>query len=272
MSDILPPYVVAWAHVSINAFLLHSLRKHVVSGLSFQTLMAMTFYAFLLLCKKLYWPLYYTFLGEEFMVDEDWNCETAAHAVNACVMLCCVKVASASKDKTDDGHAQNTPDDFASTQFKHFWLNTLGRPHDPPLKLHYLLIYLVTFVTSAVVAWASRSFNLFVFLSWARSRPTAMMAIYANFLRGFGLLPQLHLSRGVGVVSAPLALWITACGLLDIFEMLSDGIFDTSKLCYTSGDLFAAALVSDFALLCIKSRLRGQKDVEIPEEYRDVDV
>jgi hypothetical protein len=74
------------------------------------------------------------------------------------------------------------------------------------------------------------------------------------------------MSRRAGYVSPSLALWIAMMGVVDVVELLADGIF-FSELCYVIGDVISFVIISDFMWLFIKSRLKGKAVVEMPLNY-----
>jgi len=269
--ELLPSYVVIWTHTSISAFLLRSMWENAISGLSHQTLLAMTVYAILCVIQKVYWNIYYHMKGLEYEVFPEWHYEFAGLALNAIILLACLVVAKRNPKllrSQHNGDPDEVADSFGMRQVRYLWYMIPGQSKPPPANLHYLVVYASSFIVAFLTALASCHFSPSVLSEWANRRPTAMMAVYENFLRGFGMLPQLQVSRHVGVVSSALALWIAAFGIVDLFEMLCDG-FEWSQMCYTFGDLISMIVVSDFCWVCIKSRMRGKQDVEIPVEFRD---
>jgi hypothetical protein len=255
---------LAWTHASVSAFLFQGVRNGFVSGLSGQTLVAMTICPVLAVAKKLYFPVCDLLAGKSYTENTAWQLETAAWVVDVAISLGCVYLLflrntgekAASKDRLSE-------DDFGRSHTRDIWFDMLRQRRYPPKHLHWYLLYLVTAVLTALAAWGQVGFSLSMLAAWASERPTAMMALYFNFLRGIGLLPQLHLSRRAGHVAPSLALWMAMKGTVDIIEVLLDGILYTDA-CYLIGDVIAFLCISDFMWIFLKSKIRGQSVVAIP--------
>merc|ERR1719473_544845 len=147
----------------------------------------------------------------------------------------------------------------------------LSHRRAPPSHLHWAIIYFAALLMSFLSAWVCVSLSFAELRSWATSRPTAMMAIFMNSIRGLAWLPQLHISRKVGVVSPGLALWIAMLGTTDIVELIRDGTVFTKYvhgICYIVGDVISLVLIADFMWIFFKSRLLGKTIVEIPMAYQ----
>jgi hypothetical protein len=199
-------------------------------------------------------------------MDGVWECEIGGWAIDAALLLGCTYSLLMQKTKakpaTDD---KDSDDDFGRSQMHYSWYKS-GRNHTPPAYLHWCLVYAATALLWFVVALTNVGFSLFALRTWVWKHPTGSIAIFVNLLRGIGLLPQLHMSRRAGWVSPSLASWIAMIGVVDIVELLADGIA-FSDLCYIIGDLISFVVVSDFMWIFIKSRFKGKAVVEIPSEY-----
>merc|ERR1719291_900674 len=178
-------------------------------------------------------------------------------------------LARAKRDMKSDcatGSRSDDADDFGRSFVRGCWFKMFGYGKPPPPMLHWAVVYAGVCWLSFALATASTGFSLPALWAWATDRPTAMFALLINSTRAFALLPQLHMSRKTGVVAPGLALWMAMFGLLDLVEVLDDGIFGT-QLCFLVGDIMCLLLVSDFLYLFVKSRLRGSKAVPIPINY-----
>jgi hypothetical protein len=200
-------------------------------------------------------------------VDAIWEFEASGWAVDAALLLCCtyslLARTMAGKPSMND---KDSEDDFGRSQMRSIWFNLPGRRGPPPTYLHWCLVYAATLFLAFFAAFVNVGFSVFALGRWTRSHPTGSMAIFANTLRGVGLLPQLHMSRRAGYVSPGLAFWIAMMGVVDVVELVADGIFFT-ELCYVIGDMISFMIVSDFMWIFIKSRLKGKAVVEVPLNY-----
>jgi hypothetical protein len=264
--------LVAWSHASLSAFLFRSFQKELVSeaNLSVQTLHAMTLCSSLVFIQCLFFPVYdllhFTWPSYE---DPALAYETAGWAVDAALLLSCVRLIRQRQiGKKSAPNDKDIEDDFGKSHTLHVWFSVCGPQSPPPPYLHRYLVYFATSCLAFLAAWGQSSFSFFTLAAWALERPTAMIAIFVNLLRGIGLLPQLHYSRRIGHVASVVALWIALKGVVDIVEFgadLHDGIA-WSDVCYFFGDGIAFLLVSDFLWLFIKTRAAGQAVVTIPTD------
>jgi hypothetical protein len=253
---------VAWTHASVSGFLINGVRKNVISGLSGQTLLAMTLCSLTLVMKKLWYPL----RGYP-SVNTVWELETSGWAVNTVCLLCCMFSLLAQKmEAKPPTNDKDSEDDFGRSQIRCIWFNLPGQTRLPPTYLHWCMVYAATVFLAFFAAFVNVGFSMFTLGVWVRRHPTGTMAIFVNTLRGVGLLPQLHMSRRAGYVSPGLALWIAMMGVVDVVELLADGVF-FSELCYIIGDVISFVIISDFMWLFIKSRLKGNAIVEVPLNY-----
>jgi len=260
---------VAWSHASVSALLLRGFQKEIMLGLSGQTLMAMVCCAVLACAKKLYFPITEDLMHlQPLQEDPEWYPETAGWATDMVLLLCCMRLflqrrvsaKSALNDKELD-------DDFGRRQARKLWFTMSRQQRPPPTYLHWSFIYITAALLAFFAAWGQVGFSLSALGKWAAERPTAMIAIFVNFLRGLALLPQLHMSHRTGHVAPGLALWIAMMGSVDMIEFVTDLVGDGFKLtdaCYYIGDAITFLLVSDFLWLFIKSRARGRTVVEMP--------
>jgi hypothetical protein len=246
---------------SANAYLFQGLRKGVISGISLQTVVASAVCGVLIFIHKVYWLILNLLNGVVPLLGVDAYLQKVVAFVNMCLLLVCVRMCWKAKACVK-GDSASSDDDFGKLISRSIWQKVFGHESYPPACLQYSLIYVVAATLAFFTALASTSFSLSALATWAYDRPTAMTAILDNFLRGLALLPQLHLSRKAGVVAPTLAAWIALMGFVDVVELMVDGV-QWSSLVYTFGDAFSLALVSDFMYLFVRSRLRGQKAVEI---------
>lgn len=168
------------------------------------------------------------------------------------------------KPSSDD---KDLEDDFGRSLTRYIWFKVRGVSRSPPAYLHWSLIYVASTLLTVLGAWASSGFSVPALCEWASDRPTAMFAIFVDFHRGVGLLPQLHMSRRSGYVCPGLAVWIALMGVANIVELLADGFVFMDVSSYVTADIISFALVSDFMWIFIKSRMKGQKVVELPLSY-----
>jgi hypothetical protein len=261
---------VAWAHASISAFLLRGVQREVMQGLSGQTILAMTCCAVLTVTKKLYFPItadliYLTPIRE----DAEWYPETAGWIVDTVLLICCMRLflqqRVSAKSALND---KELNDDFGRRQTRSLWFTMSGHhERPPPTYLHWSIIYITAAFLAFLSAWGQARFESSALCKWAAEQPTAMIAIFVNFLRGVALLPQLHMSHRTGHVAPGLAIWIAMIGSVDMIEFINDLVSDgfaLSDACYCIGDAVTFLLVSDFLWLFIKSRARGRTLVEMP--------
>jgi hypothetical protein len=261
--------VVAWSHASVSAFLFQGMRKEMISGLSGQTLLAMTMCAVLAFAKKLAFPIS-DFIQrlpfDEEQYDREWVCETVGWLVDASLLLGCMHMLyrSSTGGKMSSNDKENE-DDFGRSHIRYVWYNVLGRQSAPPAYFHWHVVYLATMAFAVLAVWGQARFSLSALATWVWDGPTSAIALFVDFLRGIGLLPQLHMSRRAGQVAPCLAIWIAMKGVIDVIEVLADGIvFD--QMCFLVGDILSLLAVSDFMWIFIKAKLRGQVVVELPLE------
>jgi hypothetical protein len=253
---------VAWTHASVSGFLFNGIRKNVIAGLSGQTLLAMTVCSLTLVMKKLWYPLH-----GRGSLNTEWALETTGWAVEAVLLLCCAYSLFAQKmEAKPSTHEKDSEDDFGRSQMRCIWFNLPGLTRLPPTCLHWCIVYAATLFLAFFAAFVNVGFSMFALGRWVRGHPTGTMAIFVNTLRGVGLLPQLHMSRRAGYVSPGLAFWMAMMGVVDVVELLADGIC-FSELAYVIGDIISFVLISDFMWLFIKSRLKGKAVVEVPHNY-----
>lgn len=269
MAPYFPIQAVICTHLGVSVFLLRGLRNGVITGISPQTVVVFAVNAFLLVLQKVYWKIVNRLYGLPFEFTSLWVFELLADGADALVLCACVYALRNSKRGSDQmkEHAQ---DDFGKKEARYLW-SMLGGQRAPPAYLYWGVVYLLSFIMSFFAAWASTSFSLVELYDWASSRPTAMMAILINFMRGLSWLPQLHVSRKVGVVSPGLALWIAMLGAIDLIELLRDSTVFTKYIhgvCYIVADVISLLLISDFMWIFFKSRLQGKTVVEIPMVYQ----
>jgi hypothetical protein len=261
--------LIAWGHASVSAFLFRGLQTRMMPGLSTQTMLGMTLCSVMIVSKKFAFPVYDLMYGrrpQEF--DEaDWYSETAAYIIDSMLLLGCVYLLRqrqrGAKSEADDKEIE---DDFGRSQTRSFWFSISDRLGPPPAYLHWAVVYLATALFSFLAMWAQNKFSFVALLGWASEHYTAMLAVFINFMRGVALLPQLHLSRRIGHVSPGPAVWIAMKGLVDLIELVADGI-SFNEVCYVMGDIMTFLLVSDFLWLFVKSRVRGQVVVDIPDPF-----
>lgn len=257
--------VAVCAHVQASAFLFQGLRKGGMSGISSQTVLALTVSATTLVIKKLWWKVDALAHHRQPSIKTTWEINTAGFFVNAVLLMMSLymlrKKQAGPKDNVEKDK-EEVQDDFGRKATHHMWFKVFGQTRSPPACSHWGLIYLGAFFLSFVTALASCSFSLAALVAWAIRRPTAMMAIYENYIRGLLVLPQLHVSQKAGVVPPALALWIAMQGFVDIVELAADGI-QLANMCYMVGDFMSLLFVSDYLWLFLKSKLRGQKFVDI---------
>jgi len=260
---------VAWSHASVSAFLLRGVQREVMLGLSGQTLLAMACSAVLTVAKKLYFPITADLIHlKPLAEDAEWYPETAGWVVDTVLLLCCTRLflqqRVSAKSALND---KELNDDFGRRQTRSLWFTMSRQQRPPPTYLHWSLIYIAAALLAFLSAWGQVGFDLSALGKWAAERPTAMIAIFVNFLRGLALLPQLHMSHRTGHVAPGLALWIAMMGSVDMIEFINDLVADgfvLSDACYCIGDAITFLLVSDFLWLFIKSRARGRTAVEMP--------
>jgi hypothetical protein len=258
---------VAWTHASVSGFLFKGVRMNSISGLSGQTLLAMTVCSMTLMMKKLWYPLHRMINQGELRVDVVWKCETSGWLVDAAFLICCTySLFWQTIEAKPSANDKDSEDDFGRSQVRWVWFNLPGLKRSPPAYLHWCVVYAATIFLTVFAALTNVGFSIVALCSWAQRHPTGSMAIFINILRGIGLLPQLHMSRRTGYVAPGLAAWIAMMGVVDLVELLADGIFFTD-LCYVIGDIISFVVVSDFMWIFIKSRLKGKAVVEIPQEY-----
>jgi hypothetical protein len=258
--------LIAWGHASVSAFLFRGLHGKMMPGLSTQTILGMALCSVITVSKKFYYPVYDLMHGTRpQFIDAEWKSETAAYIVDSMLLLGCVYLLRqrqrGAKSEADDKEIE---DDFARSQTRSVWFGISDRLGPPPTYLHWAVVYLATALLSFLAMWAQVKFSFVVFLGWASTHPTTMLAIVINFMRGVALLPQLHLSRRIGHVSPGPAVWIAMKGIVDLVELVADG-FSFDEISYFMGDMLTFLLVSDFLWLFVKSRARGQVVVEIPD-------
>jgi len=246
------------AHVQVSAFLLYGLRKGVMSGLSAQTVMALSVSACLLVVKKFWWKVVNRHDPD---ITTAWTCQASGFCLSAILLMASLQMLHKKKTspKEDKGEME---DDFGRKEARYLWFKVFRRSGAPPMYLHWGLIYVGALLLAFTTAWASSSFSLVALYVWAKSRPTAMIALFDNYIRGLLLLPQLHVSQKAGVISSALAFWIALIGAVDFVELASDGIRVTS-MCYIIGDFMSMLLVSDFMWIFFKAMWRGKQFVEM---------
>jgi hypothetical protein len=255
--------VAVGRHVQVSAFLFYGLRRGMMSGLSTQTVVAVTMSACLLVIKKFWWKVNEMLQHHQPKVTTEWECETGGFCVSAILLLMSLhmlhkKKANAKEDRDE------TEDDFGRKEVRYLWFKLFPQTRAPPAYLHWCLIYVGALALTCVTAWVSSSFSLAALAAWALRRPTAMMAIFDNYIRGLLVLPQLHVSQKTGVISPAVAIWIALIGVVDVTELATDGIvFSVANMCYIVGDLISLLLVSDFMWVFFKALWRGKKFVEI---------
>lgn len=233
-----------------------------MSGLSTQTMLGMAICSFLAVAKKFYYPIFDVMHHRTRpTIDAEWTAEMLGWLADAILLSCSVYLLTqrqrVNKSRTDD---KDVEDDFARRQTRFVWFKMFDR--SPPANLHWGAIYLATIVLSFLAIFAQVKFSPATMFDWARTRPTAMIAVVINFLRGVALLPQLHLSRRIGHVAPGPALWIALKGVVDLMELVSDGFLFT-EICYFMGDILTFLFSSDFLVLFIRSKARGQAVVEV---------
>jgi hypothetical protein len=238
------------------------------AGISGQTLQGMTVCSMLIVIQKFIFPIHDLLHSESPDVDALWAYETAGWIVDTALMLSCAYLIRQRRmGKQSVSNDKDIEDDFGKSQTLHIWFGIAGLQRSPPTFLHWHLVYFATSVLAFLAAWGQSCFSLVTLAAWAWERPTAMIAIYVNLLRGISLLPQLHYSRRNGHVVPAVALWIALKGMVDIIELGADLLDGTewSDFCYFFGDGIAFLLVSDFLWLFIKTRAAGQAVVTIPD-------
>jgi hypothetical protein len=220
-----------------------------------------------LIMKKLWYPLHQLVNQGTFSVNAVWKYETAGWAVDAALLLgCTYSLFTRKKDAKPSENDREDEDDFGRSQMRCIWFNLPGRKCAPPTYLHWCFVYAATAILTVLAAWVNVGFSIFALGTWVRRHPTGSIAIFVNLLRGIGLLPQLHMARRAGHVSPGLAFWIAMVGVVDIVELLADGIA-LSDFCYIIGDVISFVVVSDFMWIFAKSRFNGKAVVEIPLDY-----
>lgn len=257
--------VLYLTHASVNAYLFQGLRTGIISGISQQTVLATAACSVLVFVQKIWFLALNWCYGFQMELSAAKQMQKFLSFVSMLLVLGSVYIVRKSKDaKKGECEAE---DDFGKKAARNMWHAMFGYRNPPPSWLHYSLIYVAAVVLAFLTAWASCTFSFSVLAAWALERPTAIIALLDNFLRGLGLLPQLHISRKAGVVSPGLAVWIAMMGVIDIVELWDDGI-NLHTLCYAFGDIVSFVLVSDFMYLFVRSRLRGQSVVQLPDELQ----
>jgi hypothetical protein len=258
---------VAWIHASLSGFLFRGVQKDFITGLSRQTLLAMTVCSMVLVMKKLWYPLHNLVKGGTFVESSVWEFETTGWVVDAALLLgCTYSLLARTLDAKPSASDKGCGDDFGRSQMRSIWFQMPGRKTPPPTYLHWCTVYAATAFLAFFAGLANAGFSVFALGKWARRHPTGSMALFINILRGVGMLPQLHMSRRSGYVSPGLALWMAMMGVIDVVELLADGIFFT-ELCYVIGDVITFVVISDFMWIFIKSRVKGKAVVEVPLNY-----
>jgi hypothetical protein len=243
------------------------LRKGLITGASSQTILAIASHSVLVFLQQIYWPIVNLVRnGRLQTLGVGAYFVKSVAGVDMVLLLGCVylmrNLPMTSKESCTGRH-DHDEDDFGKKTTRSLWHGVRGYRVPPPAGLHYSLVYAVGFAVFLLTGWASSAFSFSALATWAYRRPTAMLAIMDNSLRGLALMPQLHMSRKTGVIAPGLAVWMALMGVTYIMEISEDGIaWDT--LCYLAGDAFSIALVADFLYLFVRSRLRGQAVVEIP--------
>jgi hypothetical protein len=229
----------------------------------------MTMCSILVFIQKFVYPVYDILHFTWPDVDAQWAAYTAGWTVDAALMSSCVHLVwQRHIGKKSAPSGKDVEDDFGKSQTLYVWFSAYGPQSSPPVYLHWYLVYLATVGLAFLASWVQCSLSLFTLAAWAYERPTAMIAVYVNLLRGVALLPQLHYSRRIGHCAPAVALWIALKGLVDIIELIGDLIdgVEWSDACYFFGDAIAILLVSDFLWLFIKTRAAGKAVVTIPGE------
>eukprot|EP00747_Dinoflagellata_sp_TGD_P218077 gnl/TRDRNA2_/TRDRNA2_90371_c0_seq1.p1 gnl/TRDRNA2_/TRDRNA2_90371_c0~~gnl/TRDRNA2_/TRDRNA2_90371_c0_seq1.p1 ORF type:complete len:283 (+),score=39.81 gnl/TRDRNA2_/TRDRNA2_90371_c0_seq1:69-917(+) len=166
----------------------------------------------------------------------------------------------------DHDHNSEDLDTWGRNETSLLFQKAFGR--DPPGWLRFGLVYIVAVVFTFVISFTSCTFNPAKLYEWVVSHPNAQIAIFDNFLRGVGLLPQLHVARQAGAMPNRLALWVALLGVNNILELADDGraLLKTfwSDWCYLIGDAFSLLLVSDFMWIFVVAKWRGDTAVAIP--------
>jgi len=253
---------------SANAYLFQGLRKGIITGASSQMILAIAADSVLVFLQRMYWVVSnIVHSGRVQSLGFGAYFEKLVAGVDMVLLLGCVYLMrnppTTSKQSCTGMHDHDEEDDFGKKATRELWHGVRGYRVSPPAWLHYSLVYAVGFAVALLTAWASSAFSFSALATWAYQRPTAMLAIMDNSLRGLALMPQLHMSRKSGVIAPGLAVWMALMGVNNIMEVTEDGIA-WNTLCYLAGDAFSIALVADFLYLFVRSRLRGQAVVEIP--------
>lgn len=257
------------SHTSVSVFLFHGLRKGSISGLSSQTVVSLFVCSVFTVVRKMWWPVNSWLRSRPININSTWALQFVVCFADALFLMASAYMVRRMKPHAKGNHDKDgneIEDDFGKKLTNHCWYTVAGVNRAPPTYLHWGLIYLGALFMSFIAAWASVSFSFAALGSWATKRPTGLIATFENLMRGSGLLPQLHVSQKQGVVSPALALWIALLGAVNIVELISDGA-QLVDLCYIAGDVFSLVLVSDFLWIFFKSRLKGEKFVEIPMYY-----
>lgn len=262
--------VVVGTYCSASAFVYNALRKGIIQGLSAQTILALTTCEVLHVIKKCWYPvndwMHNMPIDRTIDVDAGWKLQTWGSVICGLLGVASLLLMDKRlqpKTANDINEKEKYDDDFGRKQTHHLWYAVFGQDREPPALLHWGLLYAAAVTIGLLTALASAGFSPWKLVAWVIDDPTSIIAILDNYIRAFSWLPQLHISRKVGVVSSVLAFWVATLGTVDIVELLYDGV-RLVDFCYIAGDLISVLLIADFMYIFIVSRIKGEKELELP--------